>query len=84
MPGSLKTNGTPVHIFLDMCTEVSKLWGAFDHLKAKLRDGKIDHSLYYPANLTLAIKRIMCTYNIPQAAEDFYNKKIAVKEQHND
>lgn len=36
MPVSLKTNGTPVHIFLDMCTEVSKLWGAFDHLNVKL------------------------------------------------
>lgn len=74
--GRLHYNGTPLHIFPDMSPEVSKLRAAFNPVKAKLRDAGVSYSLYYPAKLAITVDGSRYTFDNPQDAEKFVERKI--------
>lgn len=77
----LTYRGTPIHIYPDLPAEVSKLRATFTGIKAKLREAKIDYSLYFPAVLVLNLNGVRHTFNSPQEAEDFYNAKISPQQE---
>lgn len=74
---SLNYQGSPVHIYPDLPTEISKMRATFGAVKAKLREAKVEYSLFYPAVLSVNFNGVRHTFNTPQAAEDFYKAKIA-------
>ena len=61
--GRLTYKGALVHIFPDLSPEVGKLRVAFNPVKAKLRDTKIEYSQYYPAKLTLTQNGIRYSFD---------------------
>lgn len=75
--GRLLYQQSPVHIFPDLPAEVSKLRAAFNPVKAKLREAKMDYSLFFPAVLSVNIDGVRHKFNTPEAAEKFFQTKIA-------
>ena len=75
--GRLIYKGDQVHIFPDMSPEVSRQRAAFNPVKRKLREANVTYSLFYPARLTISLDGIRHSFGSPEAAEDFYNQKIA-------
>lgn len=78
--GPLTYRGTPVYIYPDLPAEVSKLRATFNTVKAKLREAKIEYSLYYPAVLVVNLNGVRRTFNSPQAAEEFYQAEISPRQ----
>ena len=75
--GQLTYKGDQVYIFPDMSPEVSRQRAAFNPVKRKLREANVTYSLFYPARLTISLDGIRHSFGSPEAAEDFYNQKIA-------
>lgn len=75
--GKLFYNGRPVHLFPDVSPEVGKMRAAFNDVKRKLRDAGVSYSLFFPARLAVSFDGTRHTFESPQAAQDFYVRKIA-------
>lgn len=76
LKGYLTYRGSTVHIFPDMSPEVSKLEAAFNPVKVKLWEAKIDYSLYYPAELTLTINRIGYSFDTPRQPRNSSTRRL--------
>ena len=81
--GELLFNGRhPVFIHPDVPLQITQLRQTYGPIKAKLREAKrrlpgLDYSLYHPARFTVTFNGIRYSLNSPEAAEEFYQKKIA-------
>ena len=66
----------------DVPQAIAKLRAAYGPIKAKLRDAKrripgLDYSLYHPAKFSVTLNGIRYSLKTPEAAEEFYQMKIA-------
>ena len=66
-----------MYIFPDMSLEVSRQRATFNPVNRKLQEANVTYSLFYPARLTISLDGIRHSFGSPEAAEDFYNQKIA-------
>lgn len=70
-----------MHLFPDVSLEVGKMRAAFNGVKRKFRDAGVTYSLYFPARLAVTVEGIRHTFDSPQAAQEFYDQKVANAER---
>lgn len=77
--GNLFYNGHRVHLFPDVSPEVGRMRAVFNNVKRKFRDAGVTYSLYYPARFVVTMEGRRHPFDSPQAAQDFYDEKVAQK-----